>query len=153
MLALVHARTKWKHYLMGSTVLAYTDNVALKYWSTAENLYPRQVRWLAYIGMFDIEITHNPGVTNTAVDALSRLACPAVALNEYWKLDYIADTRLEPQLFDKAGVPRDPQQHHHGRVWDFDRIVVPRRRVRHVVAEAHSNIALVIGHLDAHMMV
>ena len=36
MLALVHALKKWKHYLMGSTVLAYTDNVALKYWRTAE---------------------------------------------------------------------------------------------------------------------
>ena len=40
MLALVHALKKWKHYLMGSKVLAYTDNVALRYWKTAQNLTP-----------------------------------------------------------------------------------------------------------------
>ena len=30
-------------------------------------------RWLAYIGMFYLEITHVHGVTNTAADAISRL--------------------------------------------------------------------------------
>ena len=30
MLALVHAIKKWKHHLMGSKVLAYTVNVALR---------------------------------------------------------------------------------------------------------------------------
>ena len=34
MLALVHALKKWKHYLMGSKVLGYTDNVALRYWKS-----------------------------------------------------------------------------------------------------------------------
>ena len=57
MLALVHALKTWKHYLMGSKVLAYTDNVAL-YWKTAQNLSHRHVRWLAYIGMFDLDIAH-----------------------------------------------------------------------------------------------
>ena len=73
MLALVHAMKKWKHYLQGPKVLAYTDNVALRYWRTAQNLSPRQVRWLAFLGMFDLEIAHIPGVTNTAADALSRI--------------------------------------------------------------------------------
>ena len=55
---------------MGSKVLADTDNVALRYWKTAQNLSPRQVCWLAYIGMFDLDIAHIPGITNTAADAL-----------------------------------------------------------------------------------
>ena len=54
MLALVHALKKWKHYLMGSKTLAYTDNLALKYWRTSENLSPRQVRWVAHINILDI---------------------------------------------------------------------------------------------------
>ena len=44
MLALVHALKKWKHYLLGSKVVAYTDNVALKFWRTAQNLSLRQIR-------------------------------------------------------------------------------------------------------------
>ena len=73
MLALVHALKKWKHHLLGSRVLVYTDNVALKFWRTAQNLSPIQVRWVAYFQMFDIEIVHIPGKNNTAADALSRL--------------------------------------------------------------------------------
>ena len=142
-LALVHALKKWMHYLMGSTVLVYTDDVALKYWRTAENVSNCQVRWLAYIGMFDIEIT---SVTNTAAYAISRRVCHAIAVNDDWKLDYMADTKRGPQLFDEADVARDPQHFHHGRVCDFDQTVVHRRRVRHVIAEAHSNVTF--GHLD-----
>ena len=68
---------------MGSKVLAYTDNVALRYWKAAQNLSPRHVRWLAYIGMFNLDIAHTTGVTNTDADVLSRLAshalcCPVI---------------------------------------------------------------------------
>ena len=45
-----------KHYLIGSKVLAYTDNVAIRYWKTVQNLSAVQVRWLVYIGMFDLDI-------------------------------------------------------------------------------------------------
>ena len=37
MLAIVIALKKWKHYLLGAKILAYTDNVALKFWKTAQN--------------------------------------------------------------------------------------------------------------------
>ena len=63
---------------MGSKMLAYTDNVALRYWKTAQNLSPRHVRWLAYIVIFDLDISHVTGITNTTADAISRLASPAI---------------------------------------------------------------------------
>ena len=66
MLALVHSLTKWRHYLFGASVRVLTDNVALRYGLTAQNLSQRQIRWLAHIGMFDLKIAHIPGVTNTA---------------------------------------------------------------------------------------
>ena len=78
MLVLVHGTKTWKHYIMGSKVLAYTYNCALRYWKTAQNLSPRHVQWLTYIGMLDLDIAHIPGVTNTAADALSRLAFTAI---------------------------------------------------------------------------
>ena len=71
-LGLVHALKKWKHYLQGSKVVAHTDNMALKYWRTAQNLSPRQMRWLAYLQLFDLKVVYIPGSTNTAADALSR---------------------------------------------------------------------------------
>ena len=82
MLALVHALKKWKHYLLGSKVVAYTDNVALKFWRTAQNLSPRQIRWLSLLQMYDLEIAHIPGSINIAADALSRLQ------EVNWKIDY-----------------------------------------------------------------
>ena len=35
-LGLVHALKKWKNYLQGSNVVAHTNNMALKYWKTAQ---------------------------------------------------------------------------------------------------------------------
>ena len=97
------------------------------------------------MGMFDIKIAHILGMTNTATDALSRLACHALAVTVDSKVDYIADHVLGPKLFDAHGIPHEPQHFHHGRIWDCDRIVVHRRRVRQVIAEAHAN--LTSGHL------
>ena len=65
-------------------------------------------------------------------------------MKDDWKLDYIAEAKLGPQIFDEAGVQRDHQHYHHGRVWYVDRIVVPRPCVGQVISEAHSNLAF--GH-------
>ena len=69
MLALVDALKTWKHYPIGSKVLAYSDNVNLRYWDTSQNLSGSNVRWLASIGVFDLNIVHIHGVTNTAAEA------------------------------------------------------------------------------------
>ena len=100
MLALNHALKKWKHYLLGSRINVYTDNAALKYWRTAQNLSPRQIRWVKYMQTFDIEITHIPGNDNTAADALSRL-CPMLSdeARDDWKQSYINDEQLKDKYF------------------------------------------------------
>ena len=71
LLALVDALKRWKHYLLGSNVLAYTDTVSLKFLRTMQAPSPRQVRWLAFLGQYDVDIRHIHGVTNTAAYALS----------------------------------------------------------------------------------
>ena len=145
MLALVHALKKWKHYLLGARVKAFTDNVALKYWQTAQNLSPRQIRWLAYIAMFDIEIAHLPGKENTAADALSRLACPMVATRDVdWTDNYKADPKIANIYYDEKGTLLLPNAFRQGRIWDADRIVVPRDKIREVIAQCHNSI--VSGH-------
>ena len=140
MLALVHALKKWKHYLLGSKTQVYTDNVALKFWQTAQNLSPRQIRWLAYIAMFDLEISHIAGKENTAADALSRLACPLIAVPDDWTPDYKADPKIAKTYFDAQGNLLLPHAFHHGRLWDADRILVPRNRIKEVIASCHRGL-------------
>ena len=94
MLAIVHALKKWKHYLLVAHIKAFTDNVALKFWRTAQHLYPRHVRWQAYISMFYIDISHIRGVTNTAADAISRLKW-RIAFADSWETDYSRDLTFQ----------------------------------------------------------
>ena len=145
MLALVHALKKWRHYLLGSRVRVFTDNAALRYWRTAQNLSPRQIRWLAYIGMFDLEIAHIPGKTNTAADALSRLA-PAYAMpidgaaTDDWKEAYRADAQLRSKWLLADGSWTQPDAYHNGRIWVADRVLVPASKIREVLRQHHGDV-------------
>ena len=59
-MAMVFAFKHWKHYLMGSHTIAYTDSSFV-------------VRWMADLSLYNYEVRHIPGSTNTAADALSRM--------------------------------------------------------------------------------
>ena len=131
---------------MGSKVLAYTDNVALRYWKIAQNLSHRHVRWLAYIGMFDLDSAHITGITNTAADALSRLASPALccpvigSTTEDWKDAYKLDHRTRADHFDASAAFINQNAYHHGLLCDHDRIVVPRSKVLFAITQCHTGI-------------
>ena len=47
--------------------------MALKFWRTAQNLATRQVRWISYMQIFDLEIARIPGRYKAAADVLSIL--------------------------------------------------------------------------------
>ena len=72
MLALVDTLEEWRHYLLGVAVLVYTDNSALSYLQKNPKPSPRQVRWLEKLQRYDLKISHIPGRSNVAADALSR---------------------------------------------------------------------------------
>ena len=72
---LLQALRNWRHYVLGSHVVAHTDNVALRHYKTAPNLSTQMVRWLGDIEQYDLTLKHIPGATNTAADALPQL-CP-----------------------------------------------------------------------------
>ena len=78
LLGAVHALKKWRHYLLGSKIILYTDNSALKFFLTTKNPSPRLTRWLDLFAQYDVELRHLPGAQNTAADALSRLT-PLIA--------------------------------------------------------------------------
>ena len=72
MLALVDTKEEWRHYLLGVAVLVYTDNSALSYLQKNTKPSPRQLRWLEKLQRYDLKISHIPGSSNVAADALSR---------------------------------------------------------------------------------
>ena len=72
MLALVDTLEEWRHYLLGVTVLVYTDNSALSYLQKNPKPSPRQVRWLEKLQWYDLKISYIPWRSNVAADALSR---------------------------------------------------------------------------------
>ena len=107
-LALLTALKKWKHYLGGGAqVVAHTDNIALRHWTTAPNLSPRVIRWIADVESFNITFEHIPGTSNTAADALSRL-CPMIASDSdtTWLADYKADPVTCAQYFSTPALDR-----------------------------------------------
>ena len=71
-LALVNTLEEWRHYLLGVAVLVYTDNSALSYLQKNPKPSPRHVRWLEKLQRYDPKISHIPGRSNVAADALSR---------------------------------------------------------------------------------
>lgn len=74
LLAIVHALTKWRTYLHGSTVpiKIFSDHESLKCLATQPTLNHRQARWLEKLAEFNYEIEYTPGPMNVVPDALSR---------------------------------------------------------------------------------
>ena len=72
MLAIIHALTKWRQYLLGSKILIRTDHNNLQYLLQQKTLSTEQQKWIEKIATFDMEILHKRGKDNLVVDSLSR---------------------------------------------------------------------------------
>jgi hypothetical protein len=70
--AIVHALTKWRHYLMGERFELRIDYNGLKYLFDHPTLNARQRRRLEFLWEYDFDIKHIKGKENKVVDALSR---------------------------------------------------------------------------------
>ena len=60
-----------------------------------------------------------------------------MATDDWWE-DYLRDGDIRAHYFQPGtDVLFDPSQYHHGRLWKGDKIVVPTRRIRHVIHLCH----------------
>jgi hypothetical protein len=104
MLAILHAVTKWRHYLWGRHFTIRTNHVSLKYLLAQKVSFPSQHIWLAKLLGFDYDIEYRKGKENITADALSRctnkelfaltLSTISTKLLDEVKMSWATDTAL-----------------------------------------------------------
>ncbi|RVW58956.1 Retrovirus-related Pol polyprotein from transposon opus [Vitis vinifera] len=73
LLAVVFALDKFRAYLVGSSIVVFTDHSALKYLLTKQDAKARLIRWILLLQEFNLQIRDKKGIENVVADHLSRL--------------------------------------------------------------------------------
>ncbi|XP_078437647.1 uncharacterized protein LOC144708269 [Wolffia australiana] len=72
--AVIQALRHWRHYLLSSEFVIFSDHEALKYLQSQQKLSDRHARWVEYLKDYTLVIKHKKGKDNVVADALSRRA-------------------------------------------------------------------------------
>ncbi|MCO5611391.1 hypothetical protein L7F22_065644 [Adiantum nelumboides] len=72
LLAVIHALTQWRHYLLGADFTVFTDHQSLRYFLSQKQLSAKQIRRANILSQFHFQIVHVQGQKNVVADALSR---------------------------------------------------------------------------------
>ncbi|GJV99753.1 reverse transcriptase domain-containing protein [Tanacetum coccineum] len=106
LLAVVFSFDKFRHYLILSKTVVYTDHSALKYLFSQQDAKPRLIRWALLLQRFDIEIKDKKRAENLAVYHLSRLE--NLNLGVFTK-EEIVDEFLNEHLMMLKAKPNDDE--------------------------------------------
>ncbi|KAF8405656.1 hypothetical protein HHK36_007732 [Tetracentron sinense] len=102
MLAVAHAVTKWRPYLIGRRFLIRTDHRSLKYLLEQRISSMEQQKWVTKLLGYDYEIVYKKGVENLVADALSHIP-------EQAELHSISTPTWSTLEFIKEEQQRDPE--------------------------------------------
>ncbi|KAI3498749.1 hypothetical protein L1887_34530 [Cichorium endivia] len=70
--AIIRSLEYWRHYLLPSEFILFSDHQALRYIQGQVKLNPRHAKWVELLQDFSFVIRHKAGSANTVADALSR---------------------------------------------------------------------------------
>jgi hypothetical protein len=93
MLAIMHALTKFRLYLVGSGFLVKTDHNSLKYFLDQKDLSEKHQKWVSKIQAFDFDIEYVKGKRNVIVDDLSKrpTGCSMMDICTDWKAHLLVE--------------------------------------------------------------
>ncbi|RVX03412.1 Retrovirus-related Pol polyprotein from transposon 17.6 [Vitis vinifera] len=74
LLAVVYALDKFRAYLIGSSIVVFTDHSALKYLLTKQDAKARLIRWILLLQKFNLQIRDKKGVENVEVPWFAHIA-------------------------------------------------------------------------------
>ncbi|KAE8727650.1 RNA-directed DNA polymerase-like protein [Hibiscus syriacus] len=98
----VHCLCTWRHYLLGSKFVVFTDNVANSYFLTQKKLSLKQARWQEFLAEFDLSLEHKLGKVNSVADALcQRYDMELVSLPMGWMWEHIKEGLSHDLMQDK----------------------------------------------------
>ena len=69
--AVVHALTRWRHFLLGHKFELHSDHRSLQYIFTQPNLNARQRQWMEFLCEYNFEVRYIQGKENMVENALS----------------------------------------------------------------------------------
>jgi hypothetical protein len=101
LLALVEITKRFRHFILGRTIIARTDHRALEFLQTQPKLSVRQANWVEHLQQFDIIIEYLAGPLNHLADYLSRNPefspiCPKCNTSMPLSIDTITSTSADP---------------------------------------------------------
>jgi hypothetical protein len=70
LLASIYAKKKWRHYLFGMEITAFTDHFSLFTWGTNRELSGKKARWHEFLCKFPVRIIYQKGQLDIVADAL-----------------------------------------------------------------------------------
>ncbi|KAL2251033.1 UNVERIFIED_CONTAM: Retrovirus-related Pol polyprotein from transposon 17.6 [Sesamum indicum] len=72
LLAIVFALEKFRHYLLETKIIVYSDHAASRYLLSKKEAKPRLIRWILLLQDFDLMIKDKKGAKNLVADHLSQ---------------------------------------------------------------------------------
>jgi hypothetical protein len=93
MLAIMHALTKLRQYLVGNKFMVKIDHNNLKYFLEYKDLSEHQHKWEMKVQDFDFDIKYVKGKKNIVVDALSSrpATCYLMEVSTDWKSHFLLE--------------------------------------------------------------
>lgn len=113
MLAITHAVSKWRQYLLGRRFIIITNQQALKNLTNRVIQTPEQQKWMCILVGYDFEFVYRSGKHNLAADALSRvpdISLMALSSQSFQLFDTLhLDNNENPELLSiQQGLRDDP---------------------------------------------